>query len=90
MVDFCQVFPDSRKSMEDVATLRPYQTDSFPVKKDETNMGEQAKGILKSLPASSRSFGNPSDLSEIFAEEGDDLVRLPIIEGAGHNGVRLE
>jgi hypothetical protein len=53
-------------------------------------MREQAKGILKSLPASSRSFGDPSDLSEIFAEEGDDPVRFPIIEGAGHNSVRLE
>jgi hypothetical protein len=53
-------------------------------------MREQAKGILKPLPASSRSFRNPSDLSEIFAKEGDDLVRLPIIEGAGHNSGRLE
>jgi hypothetical protein len=76
--------------MKDVATLCSHQAGSFPVKKDETNMREQAKGILKSLPASSRSFSNRFDLSEIFAEEGDDLVRFPIIEGAGHNSVRLE
>jgi len=90
MVDFCQIFSDPRESVKDVATLCSHQAGSFPVKKNEPNVREQAKGILKSLSTSSGSFGNPLDLPEIFAEEGKNLVRLPEIEGAGHNGGRLE
>jgi hypothetical protein len=89
-VDFCQIFPDFWEGMKDVTTLYPYETDPFPVKKDQTNMGKQTQSILKSFLAPSRSLGNPFDLSKIFGEEGNDLIRLPIIGGAGDNGVRLE
>ena len=53
-------------------------------------MGKEAEGILKSLPASSRSFCNPFDLSKIFGEEGDDLIRFPVIGGTDDDGFGCE
>jgi hypothetical protein len=37
-------------------------------------MRKKPKGILESLPASSRSLGNPFDLPKIFSEEGNDTI----------------
>ncbi len=53
-------------------------------------MGKKAKGILKSLLASSRPFCDPFNLPKIFGEEGDDLIGLPVMGGADDNGICLE
>ncbi len=53
-------------------------------------MRKETEGILKSLPAPPRPFGNPFQLTKIFSEESDDLVGLTVIERANHNGIRFE
>jgi hypothetical protein len=53
-------------------------------------MRKEAKGVLKSLPAPPRSLSNPFQLSKILGEEGNDLIGLPIVERANHNGMGRE
>lgn len=72
--------------MEKIPVLHPDQTHPFPVKKDETEMGEEAKDILKPFLASSRPLCDPLQFSEIPGAEGDDLIGLPVIERANDNG----
>jgi len=50
-------------------------------------MGEETKGILKSFPTPSRPLCNPLQLSVIFGEEGDNFIRLSIIERANDDGI---
>ena len=79
--DLLQVLPDLGKGVQDIAPLGPHQTHSFPIEKDQPEMGKEIEGILKPFLASPCPFCNPFELSEIFGEEGDDLVRLPVIDG---------
>ena len=76
--------------MEDIATLGPYQTQTFLIKKDEAKMRKEAQGILKSFLAPPRPLCNPLQLAKIFGKEGDDLVGLAVVEGADYNGIRRE
>src|SRR4030042_255304 len=53
-------------------------------------MREEAKGVLKSLPAPPRPLCYSVQLSKFPGEEGDDFIGLTIVEGANHNGIGRE
>jgi hypothetical protein len=53
-------------------------------------MRKETQGILKSLPAPPCSLSNRFQLSEILGEEGNDLIRLSIVERTNHNGMGRE
>lgn len=53
-------------------------------------MRKEAKGVLKSLPAPPRPLGYSLQLSKILGEEGDDFIRLTVVEGTSDDGIGRE
>jgi hypothetical protein len=77
VVDSLEMISDFREGIQNITTVHPNQTHALSVKKDETNMGEEAESVLKPPSASPRSLRDPLDLPKIFREEGNDPVGFP-------------
>jgi hypothetical protein len=90
VVDSLEMISDFREGIQNITTVHPNQPHALSVKKDETNMGEEAESVLKPPSASPGSLRDTLDLPKIFREEGNDPVGFPIRNRMRYDGMRYE
>jgi hypothetical protein len=90
VIDSLEMISDFREGIQNITTVHPNQTHALSVKKDETNMGEEAESVLKPPLAFSGPFRDSFHFPKIFRKEGDNPVGFPVRNGMRYDGMCSE